>query len=98
MLANSILTATAIALAAGLGSASAGERFVPLEGIAAQALGSTEVVVVTPVHWRSVSRKNGTEREIRPTTDAIHGLKCYALGPPSTSSSNDEFPNSFCNI
>ncbi len=96
MLANSILTATAIALAAGLGSASAGERFVPLEGIAAQALGSTEVVVVTPVHWLSVNRLNGTIREIRPQGDQEHGIRCYAGGPPSYAGTGDDLPTSIC--
>ena len=98
MLTKSILTATAIALAAGLGTASAGERFVPLEGIAAQALGSTEAAVVTPVHWLSVNRNTGAIREIRPKGDQEHGIRCYAGGPPSYAGSGDDLPTSFCDI
>jgi hypothetical protein len=96
MLANSILTATAIALAAGLGSASAGERFVPFEGIAAQALGSTEVAVVTPVHWFSYNRKTGAIREINPQFNTTHGIRCYAGGPPSNAGTGEDLPTSIC--
>ena len=101
MLAKSILTAAAIALAAGLGSASAMERFVPLEGITAQALGSTEDAVVTPVHWLSINRKNGATREIRPQFDTTHGVKCYAGSPPNIVGSDGdehELLASFCAI
>ena len=47
MLTKPILTATAIALAAGLGSASAGEQFTTLEGVTAVAMSSSELYGVT---------------------------------------------------
>ena len=43
MLTKSILTATAIALVAGLGSASAGEQFITTEGIEAQVMTPLEM-------------------------------------------------------
>jgi len=46
MLTKSFLTATAIALAAGLGSASAGESFATLEGVSASALTPSAMDVV----------------------------------------------------
>jgi len=46
MLTKSILTAAAIALVAGLGSASAGERFATIEGLPIQALSADELAGV----------------------------------------------------
>jgi len=47
MLTKTILTATAIALAATIGSASAGEQFTTLEGVTAVAMSSSELHGVT---------------------------------------------------
>ena len=49
---KSILTAAAIALAAGLGSASAGEKFNTLEGISAVALAPSAMMSVRGAHFR----------------------------------------------
>ncbi len=46
MFTKSILTAAAIALAAGLGSASAGERFATVDGLSAQPLSADELAGV----------------------------------------------------
>ncbi len=46
MLTKSILTATAIALAAGLGSASAGEQFTTIADLSPQALSADELAEV----------------------------------------------------
>ncbi|MGR3715678.1 MAG: hypothetical protein ACU0B1_02875 [Thermohalobaculum sp.] len=50
MLTKSILTATAIALTAGIGSYSAGEKFATLEGISAVALAPSAMMSVRGAH------------------------------------------------
>ena len=52
MLAKSILTAIAIALVAGLGSASADENFSTIADLSAQPLSAHELAKVRGTHWR----------------------------------------------
>ena len=56
MLTKSILTATAIALATGLGSASADENFATLVGLSAQPLSAHELAKVRGTEWLIFTR------------------------------------------
>ena len=76
---KSILTATALALATGLGSASAGERFTTLEGISAVALAPSAMMSVRGAHfYAEVGDLTGGEPDkvvqLTPIVFGDHGL------------------------
>ena len=90
MLTKSILTATAIALVAGLGSASAGERFILLEGIDAQVLDSNELASVTASHIIYYARDGDGGIFMTGRTSVMyknfsfpHGTVCQRHGKPA---------------
>ncbi len=93
-----ILTASAIALAAGVGSASADEMsgtaggfpaFHALEGIQAIPLGSDEMASITAAHWLKVDRKSWKVSELNGHLEHYthggvdaHGIKYVGGGAP----------------
>ncbi len=95
---TTFLTSSAIALAAGVGSAAAAEMtgtaggfpaFHALAGIQAIPLGSDEMASITAAHWLKVDRKswkvselNGHLEHYTHGGDDAHGIKYVGGGPP----------------
>ena len=92
MLTKSILTTSAIVLVAGLGSASAGEKFNLLEGIDAQVLDSNELASVTASHIIYYARDGDGGVFLTGRTSVMyknfsfpHGTVCQRHGMPASS-------------
>ena len=96
---TSILTASAIALAAGVGSAAADvitgssggfTAFQTLSGVQAMPLDTDEMASVTGMDWYAVSAKTGLYKEIKQgkniwlLDEYDHGIKLYGHGYGAT--------------
>ena len=78
MLTKSILTATAIALVAGLGSASAGEQFTTIADLSPQALSADELAEVRGAGDFAVITRNGVRIFESLMSDAVSNRICGA--------------------
>ncbi|MGR3715675.1 MAG: hypothetical protein ACU0B1_02860 [Thermohalobaculum sp.] len=76
---KSILTTAAIALVAGLGSASAGERFATIEGLPIQALSADELAEVRGAdNWVQILANNNVRFFLFLMSDAVSNRICGA--------------------